>query len=543
MAVLISIPRAGEFQYQNPPGGNGFWPLPYAPLNGFTPQQLSSHLARAVLLFPACLLIGFAIRRWPLPRFENQSAAWPILGGAVVTIVIAVFVLRGVPLQDDDATYLMQAELLTRGLAADPAYPPSLRFDEPFTIFTRAGMSGMYLFGTPAVLALGLLIRAPWLGQVLLLVLTLWCVHRAVRRDSDARVALVATLLLALSPMLTFTSATFLSQPAGLAGVAVAVLGARVGGWRGGLLLGTGIGIAFVARPQMAAPAGIALALLYAWRDRRLIAAAIAAGAPWLIAVALYDKAVTGDALHLPRFMYTGELEQYGFGTVLRHYSHTPLKAAALAGVVLVRLNGWALGWPMSLAGSILWFAIGRPYAAVVTPWAAVAAITFLYQAGYPAVGTSETGAIYHYAALPFFVVASAAALCGLDSRRWGQWARATALMSIILGTTTFYIEHAARLSRLSTAIEGPRRSLSLQLPALLFEEPWDERPQDGWVFGIPFRERSPSAPVVRFPRTNNPAQLRALRKHWPDRHCFFLSYDWHRAQYALVGCEQIAAH
>jgi hypothetical protein len=541
--ALAAIPRAGEFHYRNPPGGNAFWPLPFAPLNGFSPQQFASHIVRALLLFPACALIGLALRGRSLRPHATRRAMWPIAIGATLTMVIALFVIRSVPLQDDDATYLMQAELLTRGLIADPAYPPSAAFDEPFTIFSRIGMSGMYLFGTPLVLAVGLPIGAPWIGQVLLVALTLWFAHRAAMRDSDQLVAWMGTLLLALSPMLTFTSATLLSQPAGLAGVAAAVHGARAGDWRGGLLVGTGVGFAFVARPQMAAPAGLALAALYGWRDRRMLAAAIIAGFPWLLAVAAYDQAITGNPWHLPRFLYTGELERYGFGTVLRNYSHTPLKAAALAVVVLVRFNGWALGWPISLLGPALWFAIGRPNRAMVAPWAAVGLATFLYQAGYPAIGTSETGAIYHHAALPFFAFSTAAALRDVASRSWGQWVQATALASVLLGTTSFYVEHAMRLSRLSAAIEGPRRSLKLQLPALLLEERWGGRPQEGWVFGIPFRERSPSSAIVRFPWTNNPTQLRELIARWSDRRCYYLSYDLTRSQYHVTPCDQIGAH
>jgi anti-anti-sigma regulatory factor len=100
------------------------------------------------------------------------------------------------------------------------------------------------------------------------------------------------------------------------------------------VLLGTGLGFAFAARPQVAGPAGVALAF-YAWRDRRLLAGAALAAMPWLAGVAAYDYLITGNALHLPRFAYAGELESYGFGTVLRHYHHTPFKALVLAGVVL----------------------------------------------------------------------------------------------------------------------------------------------------------------------------------------------------------------
>jgi hypothetical protein len=459
--ALWSIPHGPrEFLYQNPTGGNSLWPLPFAPMNGFTPEQLSSHVARALLLFPACVLLGFAFRHVRLPRGPKPRAVVVVLLGTVLAAAIAAFVIRGVPLTDDEATYLMQADLLTRGLVADPTYPRSQAFAEPFTIFTDAGMTGIYPFGTPMVLALGLPWGVPWLGQVMLAAITLYCAFRAAARAGDCSVAWLGSLLLAVSPALAFTSAGFLSQVPALAGVALAVLGLALGGWRGGALVGTGLGCAFAARPQVAGPVGLALLTVYGWKDRRLLAGMLLAGLPWLLAVGLHDYAVSGSPWRLARSEYGGEAEAYGFGIALRQYAHTPVKALALAGSALVRLNGWALGWPMSLAGPALWFALGRPQRGIVGPWGVVALATFLFQAGYASIGVSETGAIYHYAALPFFAFSTAAALRETASLRWGATAQAAAVASLLLGTTTFYVEHAGRLSRLTTLIEGPRRSI-----------------------------------------------------------------------------------
>lgn len=541
VSALLWIPRGlREFAYQNPTGGNAFWPLPFAPLNGFTPEQVSSHVARALFLFPSCLLLGFALQHLRPRRRSTPTAVVIPLIGVALTAAIALLVVRGVPLQDDEATYLMQAELIARGLVADPTHPTSAAFSEPFTVFSRAGMTGMYLFGTPLVLALGLPWGMPWIGQVALVAVTLSAAFCAAARSGERSVAWLGSVMLAISPMLTFTSSGAVSQVPALAGLTLAILGLAIGGWRGGVLLGLSLGFAFAARPQTAAPAGLALLAFYGWRDRRLFAGTMLAGIPWLLAIALYDHVVTGSAWQTPRAAYAGELEVYGFGNVLRDYSHTPWKAVALAAVVLVRMNGWALGWPVSLAGPALWFALGRPHRAIVGPWGAIAAATFLTQAGYAAIGTSETGAIYHHAALPFIAFSTAAALREAGSRPWGQWVQMAAVASVLLGTTTFYVEHALRLSRLATAIEGPRRSLSVELPALLFEDVWGDRPQVGWVFGIPFRERSPASPVVRYPRPARMSSFQHLMDRWRNRHCFYLWYDWGSSNYRLSPCREI---
>jgi hypothetical protein len=540
--AIASIPRGPrEFQYRDPTGGSAFWPLPFAPINGFTPEQLSSHVARALFFLPACVCLGIAFRRARLWRRLPHAALIPVVG-AGLTAAIAVFVTRGVPLQDDEPTYLMQAELLMRGLIADPSYSPAAAFAEPFTIFSRAGMTGMYLFGAPAILAIGLPLGVPWLGVAAIVALTLWAVYDAARRSGDRAVAWLGSFLLAVSPMLTFTSATALSQAPVLAGLAVAVLGLVRGGWQGGAPAGTGFGLACAARPQTAVPVAIVLAALYAWRDRRLLVAMVLAGLPWVAAIALYDQALMGHATQLPRAGYTGELESYGFGTVLRHYEHTPWKAMALGLVVLVRLNGWALGWPLSLAGPAAWLALGRPHRLIVMPWAVVALTTFLVQAGYASIGTSETGPIYHYTALPFVTLATAAALREAAVRRWGGWVHAAAVASLLLGTTTFYVEHAARLMRLTRAIEGPRQAMTVERPTVLFEDVWPDRPQFGWVFGIPFRDRAPSSRIVRYPRPARHRQLESLVARWSDRDCRYLWYDWHESSYQLSDCKAIDA-
>lgn len=542
--ALMSIPHGvHEFSYDIPSGGNAWWPLPFAPGNGFTPEQLSSHIARALFLFPASVLLGFSWRRMQL-RFSTLLSPWWLIAiGVVMAGAIAVFVLRGVPLQDDEATYVMQAELLTRGIVADPTIPATMAFSEPFTIFTWSGMSGMYEFGAPLILALGLPWGLPWIGEVALLALTLWCAFHAAARAGHPAVAWIGCLLLALSPMLTFTSASALSQTPALAGIALAVSGLALGGWRGGALMGTGLGFAFAARPQMAYPAGFALAL-FAWRDRRLLTAMLLTVIPWLVAVGLYNQAVMGSPWQFPRGAYTGEMEAFGFGDIVRHYTHTPLKALALAGVALVRLNGWALGWPISLLGPVFWLVWGRPHRQIVGPWAAIAVATFALQAGYGFLGTSETGAIYHYAVLPFFAFSTAAVLHDATGREWGGWMHATALACVLLGTVTFYIEHAARLSRLSTVIEGPRRAIvgKLTIPALVFEDAFPARPQTGWVFGIPFRERSPRSPIIRYPRPLAMDELAYLIKLWPNRSCAYLAYDWSTSQYRVDSCNNIGA-
>jgi hypothetical protein len=543
--ALVRIPRTiHEFSYLNPSDGNALWPLPFAPLNGFTPEQLSSHVARVLFLLPGCVLAGSALWRWRI-RVHVPSIGAVMAIGLLITAGIHVLVTRGVPLQDDEATYVMQARLFAEGRVADDETPPRAAFAEPFTLFTARGMTGMYPLGTPAVLAAGIRFGLPWAGQLAMVALTLWCAYRASALVADAPTAALGTLLLAISPMFTFTSAGFLSQVPALAGLAVLVWGSVTGGIRGGALAGTGLGLMIVSRPQAALPVGLALMALYGRRDRRLLIATVLAAIPWLVALGLDNYAITGRVWQMRRALYEGELESYGFGQVLRTYSHTPLKAAALAGVALVRLNAWGLGWPLSLAGPVLWFAVGRPFHEMVRPWAVAAFATFLFQTGYCSLGQSETGALYHYMTLPFIVFSTAAVLrraAAIDSMR-ARWMCATAVALFALATSSFYVEHGLRISRLSHAIEGPRRALAVTTPTLLIEDVGLDRPQAGWVFGIPFRERADDDPVVRYPRPTRLIQQEYLAARWKDRDCRYLWYDWRQATYRVSSCAEIGAH
>jgi len=538
--ALLSIPRGprefayGPFSFRYTP----FSPMPFAPMNGFTPEQLSSHLARLLLLGPACLLCGLGLapllaRRRPAPL--NPRAV--ILLGTLLVMAVAAFVLHGVPTSDDEPTYLYQAEQLVQARFFDPLLRRPFAFFEPFTIFTARGATGKYLFGTPLLLALGMPLGMPLLAQFLMVALTLACVFAAARKAAGATLASWGTLLLALSPQFVFASAAPLSQPASLAGVAVALWAGGRGGWLGGILAGTGLGLSVASRPQVGVACGVVLAGMFLWRDRRLLAGALLGGLPWLLGLLAYDAAVTGSALRLPWSLYFPP-ESYGFGFPLGDgvYHHGLIEAVRNTLVALVRLNGWGLGWPLSLLGPALWLLLGRPARAAVAPWAWMALATLVFQAGYYSIGTSDMGALYHHAMLPFVALSTAAVAEHLLSTKWGGAAAGVVLANLALGTSSFFVEHADRLYRLARQVEVPAQ---VDEPALLFLPDAQTR-QAGWVFGIPLRARRESAPAVYYPLRPDEDYLRALRSVWPGRRCSLIFWDGREGAYRSSGCDQL---
>src|SRR5207253_2617122 len=95
--ALWTIPRGPrDFVYAGyTTAYDPFLPLPFAAMNGFTPEQLSSHLARLLLLAPACALLGLAAGPW-LARLRLQSPRRLLLISAAVVAVLAIatFVIR-----------------------------------------------------------------------------------------------------------------------------------------------------------------------------------------------------------------------------------------------------------------------------------------------------------------------------------------------------------------------------------------------------------------------------------------------------------------
>jgi hypothetical protein len=171
LAALGSIPRGlHEFFYDNANAQSSALTFPFGPMNGILPSLASSLLARALFLGPGLLLLAWA---WQpdLSRLERALRTarlpWAMVGLHTLLVSgVITFIVRGVPLQDDEATYLMQADLLRHGRIADETTPPTALVIEPFTIFTPRGITGKYLFGEPLLLALGQFVNFPLLAHL-----------------------------------------------------------------------------------------------------------------------------------------------------------------------------------------------------------------------------------------------------------------------------------------------------------------------------------------------------------------------------------------
>jgi len=261
--------------------------------------------------------------------------------------------------------------------------------------------------------------------------------------------------------------------------------------------------------------------------------------APWVLAILAYDAAVTGDPLTLPWAL--AGTEQFGFGAeVAPGISHTVGDGFLAAAFAAIRLNGWALGWPVSLAAPIAWLACGMPRRKTVAPWAWIALATFVFHIGYYSIGTSDTGAIYHHAAIPFFALSAAATVERLAATRWRGVVTGILVAMVLLGTSSFFAEQAARLVRLTDRIATAAPATPYDRPTLVLQERFPAgRPIAGWVWGIPFRPRSPDDTVVRYPRASGPS-VAFLRATNADRDCVYQWFDYGSLSAREVPCDDM---
>ena len=557
MLVVLELwidPGPAEFAYF--PFAPG--PMPFAPMRGFTFEQLIEHLARLLLGAPALVLVGLGVSRLLPERVPSAKAlrritiAVTALSLAVMTFSL-VFVFRDRALVDDALAYRSQAALLAEGrLAADEL--PALR-SEPFVIKTRRGYTEKYLFGEPLVQLPGYLLGVPALAHLPLAALSLLFVFWMLRLGGAEEEAYWATMLLALSPMLLLTTPQGISQPSSLfcaAGVGLGYQLCRCGRPKvGALLVGFLVGFGIAVRPQAMLPIGAVFGSLVLWRlirDRSWGALALLflSGGLWVLAIAAYNTALSGSAL-VPPMLLTTTPDRYGFGQIwqgepFHHNLRTLLENLA---TVALRFNLWWLGWPCSWLVLVLWQRLGRPLcpSARLYGWGLAGAAIILFEAGYFSTGVSDSGPIYHYELLiPGALLGAFAITGGLACKP--RLVLALLIVNFGLGTAAFVPYHLSRLSRMGALIHERAERLLAKLPdrsLLLYEGGCAEAYERlGWVYSaFPKRFRSQRDRVVTHVRPA-PEHLAAFLKHYRDRSCWYFHRNpGHEQRPELVRCEE----
>lgn len=394
------------------------WVPPAAGIVHMVMRTLAVALGFLLLVVP----VAATVPRWLVwqPGRSIRRLA-PFLASAVV---LGAGCYSGVVLFDrsphilDAVSYYFQGKILASGSLAAPAPPVKEAFPTPFTVVHEGKWFSQYPPGGPLLLAAGFLLGVPWLVQPVLAAAATFLLHRIARRQYGEATALLATVLMASSPFLHLMSGSFLSHVPALFFATCFLYcttrcmetPTRAWLWGMGLSLGGILLCREVAALLFGLPVGGYLAFAARRQGRGL--RSLASGAAGLAIVALvyllYDWALTGNPILLPRLLSYGG-DRFGFGAGVGFYGqHTPAAGLVNSDELLTSLSLFLFGWPFyaSLAMLLLPFLTGRS-----TLWdrlhGAVVGLTVLAYLGYFYHGIA-LGPRYYFDALPSLVLLSA---------------------------------------------------------------------------------------------------------------------------------------
>jgi len=330
-----------------------------------------------------CLVASQALRyrlaggERALPR-RRLHGGWPGVLAAVWTTGIALLVawraFERIPHVQDSIAQLFQARIFASGRlwARVPEYPEF--FGLEFLVADRGRWYSQYPPGHPALLAIGVLIGAPWLVNPVLGGLSVLPIYFGARAAYGEATARLAAVLYSLSPFVWFMSGEFMNHTSTMFFVAIAT-GAMLIGLRrrerrpmAARIAGLAMALAASCRPLSAVAMAPAIALGCCGSPRRTakggwigwlspvlhFAAAFAVG---LIPMLAVNLATTGSPL---RFGYEVQwgTSGLGFGNSQFGPPHSPVRGLFQTWSNLDALNKYLFEWPVPSLWPLLglWF-------------------------------------------------------------------------------------------------------------------------------------------------------------------------------------------
>ena len=377
--VLVPFYRLLEGRAAGPAGERTLDILEvYVPLlwAGFAATLIPGILA-ARLLRPATL-------ERPLRLLERYLLApSPLAFGVVCAIVSAVLtaafsllVTDGKPNLIDAMSQLLHARYVAAGRLAGPVSEWAPFWYIQNTVLTPNGWVSHYPPGHVLLLALGFRLGAVWLiGPIMLGLTTLFTCLAAERLLRERPVAArLGTLFVALSPFMIGLAGTYMNHVTAAAFSALAVYAAvraRDGSVWWSVLTGAAVGAVFSTRPLAGVVIGVVVALgvwltggesgqLEVRGVARRVAGALAGGAPFLAALALYNAHFFGSPFRFGYDAALGPAIRLGFHRDPWGNLYGPVQALAYTSSDLVALSLNLLEAPIpvvALAGAYLLFA------------------------------------------------------------------------------------------------------------------------------------------------------------------------------------------
>jgi hypothetical protein len=325
-------------------------------------------LALGLVLVVGALALAMPARLFWLPGDRTVRLALPlgllVLFGA--SWYVAFFLFDRAPHILDAIAYTFQARTFAAGLLTLPPPPLEDSFPMPFSLVWQGRWFVQYPPGTAALLALGMLVRLPWLVEPLLAAGAVVLIVLSARRQYGPGTALLVLPLLVTSPFLLLNAGSFLSHVPALFFACLALYAAtryaEGPAMRWAALAAAGLGLALLTREIVAVAYGVTIVLAGLIGGARgrvrglfldLAVMAVILGAA--VGVYLgYNAALTGEPFLLPRLLLDGR-DRYGFGPGVGFYEEHTL-AAGLVNTEeqLVSLGFVLAGWPYGFSLALL---------------------------------------------------------------------------------------------------------------------------------------------------------------------------------------------
>jgi hypothetical protein len=230
---------------------------------------------------------------------------------------IANVTLQRFPNSGDEYAYLVSAELFAQGKTHVASPPEPRAFFDVTHVINDGRYYGKYPPGWPAVLAVFVLLGAPWLANLVIGLATLVVIYALARRHFGERTGNATALLSLCCPFFLFNSASLFSHSLCLFCLALATLALfeclrDPAAKRWFLAFGTSLGLACATRPftagAMGAVLGVFLLVQLRAQPPRFVRNLLLVAAPGLGALlllsCLYNRAMTGGWLLQPFVVY-----------------------------------------------------------------------------------------------------------------------------------------------------------------------------------------------------------------------------------------------
>jgi hypothetical protein len=329
--------------------------------------------------------------RWLAAIPLHWFAGFLAILSALLTLTFSRYVLEGKPNLIDAMVQLTHARFLAAGHLSGPVDQFSEFWHLPNSIATPNGWVSQYPPGYVVLLALGMRLGFPQVvGPILVGVTVLFTALAAERLLPDDKiVARLGALMLALSPFLLGLSGAFMNHIGAAAFISIAVYAALrsrdADSFLWAILSGAAVGAVFSIRPLTAVVAALIVAFVWLMRSPigvgetvarflRLTLAAVIGIAPFLVAIAAYNKHFFGNPIHFGYSALVGPLVGPGFHRDPSGHAYGALQALGYTSSDLTTLSMYLLETPIPAVGIVALFFLVAPGftrgARVVALWA-----------------------------------------------------------------------------------------------------------------------------------------------------------------------------